>query len=61
MKVNTWTLYVRGEKVSSYAKSGGCENSSRGSGMGGMGVRGNGVSYLKWCGLSNSTPEVALD
>ena len=27
----------------------------------GLGVRGNGVSYLKWCGLSNSTPEVALD
>ena len=38
MKVNTWTLYVRGEKVSSYAKSGGCENSSRGSGMGGWGL-----------------------
>ena len=58
MKLNTWTLYVRGEKVSLYAKSGGCENLSRGSGMG---VGGNGVSYLKWCGLSNSTPEVALD
>ena len=26
-----------------------------------MRVGGNGVSYLKWCGLSNSTPEVALD